>query len=588
MAIYGKGQMLGSGINPESFKQDYSGFTRAAEIQAQGIANLGNQIAGTIDKYGEMKKQQQLDERAVQKSKNVAKAIGDLIPDLKPTLQNSLMILDDKELPLSQRRAEADAISDILNLGIGEIRNRSSVELEKEKIGIDKAYREAQLEATKRAAAAAEQEAPPTRATSVSGGTQDVQWDKASRKWIPIQTSGLNATKTAGTGGGFIDFVKGLEGFRPKAYNDSDQISVGYGTKGVAGEVLNEQQATERLQSELAGHAKNVQDASNQMGITLNNNQLKALTSFDFNTGQGASLIKRFGKNPDALVSKMLEYEYDEGKKSEGLLKRRRIEAALFLTPDQQQATPQAPIMERGVGFKPDESQLESRGLNQEEVVAAGLPPGQYIGKFKGDKIVSIDPVPQEPDNIASAREKALDAPNLGYLDVAAASAKKLAPLNAALDLLNSKSVETGIFANYRTEARKLFGQDVSNEEQFNSLVGTLAMEALDLTKGSISNMEQKYFTEVLAPNISKTVDGNKKILEFRIGLAKRDIEIGKKVSEMFEKKATPIEIQREVSKIVEKNPLDKPMSSRASATGVGLDKEAIDALDFLNIPPAQ
>lgn len=234
------------------------------------------------------------------------------------------------------------------------------------------------------------------------------------------------------------------------------------------------------------------------------------------------------------------------------------------------------------------EGQLESRGLNQEEVVAAGLPPGQYIGKFKGGKIVSIDPVPQEPDNIASAREKALDAPNLGYLDVAAASAKKLAPLNAALDLLNSKSVETGTFANYRTEARKLFGQDVSNEEQFNSLVGTLAMEALDLTKGSISNMEQKYFTEVLAPNISKSVDGNKKILEFRIGLAKRDVEIGEKVREMFEKKATPIEIQREVSKIVEKNPLDKPMSSRASATGVGLDKEAIDALDFLNIPPAQ
>jgi hypothetical protein len=234
------------------------------------------------------------------------------------------------------------------------------------------------------------------------------------------------------------------------------------------------------------------------------------------------------------------------------------------------------------------EGQLESRGLNQEEVVAAGLPPGQYIGKFKGGKIVSIDPVPQEPDNIASAREKALDAPNLGYLDVSAASAKKLAPLNAALDLLNSKSVETGTFANYRTEARKLFGQDVSNEEQFNSLVGTLAMEALDLTKGSISNMEQKYFTEVLAPNISKSVDGNKKILEFRIGLAKRDVEIGEKVREMFEKKATPIEIQREVSKIVEKNPLDKPMSSKASATGVGLDKEAKDALDFLNIPPAQ
>jgi hypothetical protein len=33
MATYGRGQMLGSGINPESFKQDYSGFARAAETK---------------------------------------------------------------------------------------------------------------------------------------------------------------------------------------------------------------------------------------------------------------------------------------------------------------------------------------------------------------------------------------------------------------------------------------------------------------------------------------------------------------------------------------------------------------------------
>lgn len=129
MATYGSGQMLGSGINPESFKQDYSGFTRAAEMQAQGIAGLGASIGGAIEDYGKMKKQQQEDERAVQKSKNVAKAIGDLIPDLKPTIQNSLTILENKELPLSQRKAEAEAIADILNLGIGEIRNRQDIGL---------------------------------------------------------------------------------------------------------------------------------------------------------------------------------------------------------------------------------------------------------------------------------------------------------------------------------------------------------------------------------------------------------------------------------------------------------------------------
>jgi len=58
MAAYGKGQMLGSGINPESFKQDYSGFARAAEIQAQGLQNLGASIGGAIQNFGEAKKEQ--------------------------------------------------------------------------------------------------------------------------------------------------------------------------------------------------------------------------------------------------------------------------------------------------------------------------------------------------------------------------------------------------------------------------------------------------------------------------------------------------------------------------------------------------
>jgi hypothetical protein len=56
MATYGRGQMLGSGINPESFKQDYSGFADAAATQAQGLANLGASIGGVIKDFGEQKK----------------------------------------------------------------------------------------------------------------------------------------------------------------------------------------------------------------------------------------------------------------------------------------------------------------------------------------------------------------------------------------------------------------------------------------------------------------------------------------------------------------------------------------------------
>jgi len=58
MAAYGKGQMLGSGINPESFKLDFGGFADAAKMQAQGIAGLGQSIGGAIQNYGEVKKEQ--------------------------------------------------------------------------------------------------------------------------------------------------------------------------------------------------------------------------------------------------------------------------------------------------------------------------------------------------------------------------------------------------------------------------------------------------------------------------------------------------------------------------------------------------
>jgi hypothetical protein len=139
MATYGRGQMLGSGINPESFKLDYSGMANAAATQAQGVANLGASIVGAIAEVGDYFKKQAEDEKKVQKSLSVAKAIGDLIPGLQPTIQDSLNILNDKELPLSQRTAEADAIADILNLGINEVRNRQDVGFKERELGIREA-----------------------------------------------------------------------------------------------------------------------------------------------------------------------------------------------------------------------------------------------------------------------------------------------------------------------------------------------------------------------------------------------------------------------------------------------------------------
>ena len=396
--------MLGSGINPESFKLDYSGMANAAATQAQGVANLGASIGGAISEVGDYFKKQAEDEKKVQKSLSVAKAIGDLIPGLQPTIQGSLNILNDKELPLSQRTAEADAISDILNLGINEVRNRQNQEFQQASLEQDAAYKKAQLEiaqqnANSRAQSAiAAGKAPPatTDMPLGDGSTARMQWDGESQSYVPIRVSGLGGANQAVKGDDLIGLVKGFEGFNPRAYNDYKQISIGYGTKGKEGEVLNEEQATERLKSELSGHAERIAKAAELKGIALNKNQFNALTSFDYNTGRGANLIERFGDNPQQLASKILEYTKAGGEDLPGLVKRRQIEAALFLAPEEQavgasQVTPQN---QPRIGVTPAKPQQTSRIVTGEEAMKLGAtdPQKEYIVVEEGGTTIRISP----------------------------------------------------------------------------------------------------------------------------------------------------------------------------------------------------
>lgn len=113
MATYGSGQMLGSGINPESFKQDYSGFTRAAEMQAQGITGLGKSISGVIDNFGEAKKEQKKVDaynKASAKSIEAAITLGNSyeITGVESTLKPFLDAYNDPNLSPIEKAALLD------------------------------------------------------------------------------------------------------------------------------------------------------------------------------------------------------------------------------------------------------------------------------------------------------------------------------------------------------------------------------------------------------------------------------------------------------------------------------------------------
>jgi lysozyme len=313
--------------------------------------------------------------------------------------------LRDDDIPLSQRAADAETIAGLISMGVTQLRDQSSQSIEQAKLKSDAVYkaeqiRIAQQNANSRAAlaSASGQQPPPIVDVPIEGGTQKMQWNKESQSYVPIVTSGLNATSTAATGSNLTDLVKGLEGFNPQAYGDYKQTSIGYGTKGKPGEVLTKEQATERLNSELSLHAKRIEDAAKLKGISLNLNQFNALASFDFNTGKGADLIKRFGDKPQELANKMLEYTKAGGKELPGLVKRRQIEAALFLSPaSQQAAAPQAPAAQGRVGFKPDELKEPTetfRPATAEESKPFGGVAGQVsnlTGRFYPDKPSSAE-----------------------------------------------------------------------------------------------------------------------------------------------------------------------------------------------------
>ena len=132
-----------------------------------------------------------------------------------------------------------------------------------------------------------------------------------------------------------IDLVKFFEGFEPKAYLCPANVwTIGYGrTKNVKeGDELTELQAERDLLEELDEFAEQV---LNTVKISLDQNELDALTSWTYNLGVGnlhsSTLLKKLDsgdKNSDP--SEMVRWNKAAGKVLAGLTRRREAEAKLW------------------------------------------------------------------------------------------------------------------------------------------------------------------------------------------------------------------------------------------------------------------
>ena len=132
-----------------------------------------------------------------------------------------------------------------------------------------------------------------------------------------------------------IDLVKFFEGFEPIAYLCPANVwTIGYGrTKNVKeGDELTELQAERDLLEELDEFAEQV---LNTVKISLDQNELDALTSWTYNLGvgnlQSSTLLKKLNSgDKNSVPSEMVRWNKAAGKVLAGLTRRREAEAKLW------------------------------------------------------------------------------------------------------------------------------------------------------------------------------------------------------------------------------------------------------------------
>lgn len=180
-----------------------------------------------------------------------------------------------------------------------------------------------------------------------------------------------------------IDLIKSFEGLELKAYRDAvGVLTIGYGhTKGVKeGDTITTAKAEELLTEDLKKFEERVNYWSTKK-YNFNQNEFDALVSFTYNLGVGNldKLVKNGKRNRGAIADTIPAYNKAGGKVLSGLVKRRKKEKEIFLTPvnisretisERSEANPYTKPKvnlkkgSKGVGVKWLQFELNKRGYN--------------------------------------------------------------------------------------------------------------------------------------------------------------------------------------------------------------------------------
>ena len=508
-------------INPANYPQpDYSGVVSSAQMQAQGLADIGKSISGVIDNFGEAKKEQKKVDaynKASAKSIEAAITLGNSyeIAGAEETLRPFLDAYNDPNLSPIEKAALLDEGKAMIPNVFGRFDQSQA-----------NAIQQAQVNAR----------------GSSTGRSVNLQQGEI--------------TETIGGKQYKIPVI-----FDPSTGETRrlDGTTVGAAAQTTSG--IDASQTTSGINAALNLPIPALTGNSNRDATAINNaQQLPSVNELD-----NTPAIMLTGGMPDGQGNLTNVAPMPPG------------------SPTTMEVPPALPPGAVPLDVK------EEKALSEADRIKIGLPPGNYIATFTGDKPSNIRQIESPPDSLEKLKENRMLKADERITNVIASTdqgSERLVGMNEALALLNSGEVKSGAFKDYKVKAARIFGMDVASEEQFNSLVGNLAMEAIDLTKGAISDREMTFFREELAPGLNKSVEGNKRILEFKIKAAKRGLRINQVAREMLSRNELPDKIEAEIKKIQDEASLvSKDMSTSSKPNGViGLDEKTKNALKILGI----
>ena len=183
-----------------------------------------------------------------------------------------------------------------------------------------------------------------------------------------------------------LDLIKRYEGLRLKAYKPvptEKYWTIGYGHYSESvkeGMVITEGQAENFLRMDCEASVR----AVNSLKRDFNQNQFDALVSFTFNCGVGSLKSLCHGRTLDVIAEKILLYNKAGGKVLNGLVRRRKEERELFLTPCETDGKNEQ-IEDYSTIYSKPTLRVGSKGIYVKELQTFLKEKGIYHGNIDGD-----------------------------------------------------------------------------------------------------------------------------------------------------------------------------------------------------------